>query len=101
VALEYLAGLNLALTGVAGRYNVSAMEVIRETGRLLIILGIVLVAVGGLLMVAGRLPLRLGRLPGDIVYHGRNTTIYFPIVTSLVLSVGLTLLLWLVSALRR
>jgi formate hydrogenlyase subunit 3/multisubunit Na+/H+ antiporter MnhD subunit len=77
------------------------MEAIRETGRLLIILGIVLVAVGGLLMVGGRLPLRLGRLPGDIVYHGRNTTIYFPIVTSIVISLGLTLLLWLVSALRR
>ena len=77
------------------------MEAIRETGRLLIILGIVLVAVGGLLMVGGRLPLRLGRLPGDIVYHGRNTTIYFPIVTSIVLSVGLTLILWLVSVLRR
>ena len=45
--------------------------------------------------------LRLGRLPGDIVYHGRNTTIYFPIVTSIVLSVGLTLILWLVSVLRR
>ena len=77
------------------------MEAIRETGRLLIILGIVLVAVGGLLMVGGRLPLRLGRLPGDIVYHGRNTPIYFPIVTSIVLSVGLTLILWLVSVLRR
>jgi hypothetical protein len=77
------------------------METIRETGRWLIILGILLVAVGGLLMVGGRLPLRLGRLPGDIVYHGRNTTIYFPIVTCIVLSVGLTLILWLVSALRR
>ena len=77
------------------------MEAIRETGRLLIILGIVLVAVGGLLMVGGRLPLRLGRLPGDIVYHGRNTTIYFPIVTSIVLSVGLTLILWVINALRR
>jgi len=77
------------------------MEPIRETGRWLIILGIVLVAVGGLLTVGGRLPLRLGRLPGDIVYHGRNTTIYFPIVTCIVLSVGLTLIMWLVSALRR
>lgn len=77
------------------------MDPIRETGRWLIILGIVLVAVGGLLMVGGRLPLRLGRLPGDIVYHGRNTTIYFPIVTCILLSVALTLVLWVVSALRR
>ena len=73
----------------------------RETGRWLVFLGILLVAVGGLLMVGGRLPLRLGRLPGDVVYHGRNTTVYFPIVTSIVLSVALTLILWLVSALRR
>jgi hypothetical protein len=85
----------------AAGYNVAAMEPIRETGRWLVFLGIVLVAVGGLLMVGGRLPLRLGRLPGDIVYHGRNTTVYFPIVTSIVLSVGLTLVLWLISALRR
>ncbi len=91
-------------SGVAGRvagYNVSAMEPIRETGRWLVFLGILLVAVGGLLMVGGRLPLRLGRLPGDIVYQGRHTTIYFPIVTSILLSVGLTLILWLVGALRR
>jgi hypothetical protein len=77
------------------------MEPIREAGRWLLILGIVLVIVGGLLLVGGRLPLRLGRLPGDIVYHGRHTTIYFPIVTCIVLSVGLTLIFWLVNTLRR
>jgi hypothetical protein len=77
------------------------MEPIREMGRWLVILGIVLAAVGGLLMVGGRLPLRLGRLPGDIVYHGRNTTVYFPIVTCIVISVGLTLILWVISLLRR
>jgi hypothetical protein len=86
--------------GLAG-YNVAAMVPIREMGRWLVILGILLAGVGGLLMVGGRLPLRLGRLPGDIVYHGRNTTIYFPIVTSIVLSVGLTLILWVINALRR
>ncbi len=77
------------------------MDPIRETGRWLIVLGIVLAVVGGLLMVGGRLPLRLGRLPGDIVYHGRHTTFYFPIVTCIVLSAGLTLIFWLVSLLRR
>jgi len=77
------------------------MEPIREVGRWLVILGIFLAAAGGLLMAGGRLPLRLGRLPGDIVYQGRNTTVYFPIVTCIVLSVALTLILWLVSALRR
>jgi hypothetical protein len=77
------------------------MEPIREAGRWLILLGILLAGVGALLMVGGRLPLRLGRLPGDIVYHGRHTTIYFPIVTCIVLSVGLTLLFWLIGILRR
>lgn len=77
------------------------MEPIRETGRWLVILGILLAGVGGLLMVSGRLPLRLGRLPGDIVYHGRHTTIYFPIVTCIVLSAGLTLLFWLIGMMRR
>jgi hypothetical protein len=47
------------------------------------------------------LPFRLGRLPGDIVHKGEHTTFYFPIVTSIVLSVGLSLLLWLLSRLRR
>jgi len=47
------------------------------------------------------LPFRLGRLPGDIVHKGERTTFYFPIVTSIVLSVGLSLLLWVVSRLRR
>jgi hypothetical protein len=52
-------------------------------------------------VLGAKLPFRLGRLPGDIVYQGRNTTFYFPIVTCLVLSVALTLILWLVSPLRR
>jgi Protein of unknown function (DUF2905) len=77
------------------------MEPMREMGRWLVVLGILLAGVGGLLMVGGRLPLRLGRLPGDVVYHGRHTTVYFPIVTCIVLSVGLTLILWLIAALRR
>lgn len=77
------------------------MDPIREMGRWLIVLGIVLAVVGGLLIVGGRLPLRLGRLPGDIVYHGRHSTVYFPIVTCVVLSVALTVIFWVVSLLRR
>lgn len=77
------------------------MDPIRETGRWLLILGIVLAVAGGFLMFGGRLPLRLGRLPGDVVYHGKHTTVYFPIVTCIVLSIGLTLIFWLVNALRR
>ena len=77
------------------------MDGLRETGRWLIALGAVLVAAGGLLLAGNRLPLRLGHLPGDIVYHGRHTTIYFPIVTCIVLSVALTVIFWLVSSFRR
>ena len=77
------------------------MEPLRELGSVLLILGGLLVAIGALLYFGGRLPLRLGRLPGDIIYRGDHTTFYFPIVTCLILSLGLTLLLWLVGRFRQ
>ncbi len=77
------------------------MEPLRELGRMLLIFGAVLVAAGAVLLLGARLPFRLGRLPGDIVYQGRHTTFYFPIVTCLLLSVGLTVLFWLLSLFRR
>jgi len=64
-------------------------------GRMLIVLGLVLVVAGLLLTYGGRLPLRLGRLPGDIAYHGRNSSFYFPITTCILLSILLTLVMWL------
>jgi hypothetical protein len=77
------------------------MEPLRELGRMLLVFGVVLAAVGALLTLGPKLPFRLGRLPGDIVYQGKNTTLYFPIVTCLAVSAALTLLFWLVSLLRR
>jgi hypothetical protein len=77
------------------------MDPSRELGRALLMLGALLVLVGGFFYLGGKLPLRLGRLPGDIVHKGEHTRFYFPIVTSLVLSVGLSLLFWLLSRLRR
>jgi len=77
------------------------MDPSRELGRTLLILGALLLVVGAVLFYAGRLPFRLGRLPGDILHKGELTTFYFPIVTSIVLSVGLSLLFWLLSRLRR
>lgn len=77
------------------------MENSRELGRLLLMLGGLLVLAGVFFYFGGRLPFRLGRLPGDIVHKGEHTTFYFPIVTSLILSVGLTLLFWLLSRLHR
>jgi len=73
----------------------------RELGRALLMLGGLLILVGAFFYFGGKLPFRLGRLPGDIVHKGEHTTFYFPIVTCLLLSVGLSLLFWLLSRLRR
>lgn len=77
------------------------MEPLREMGRMLLLLGGVLVVVGALLAFGSKLPFRLGRLPGDIVWQGRNTSFYFPVVTCLVLSVVLSAILWLAGMLRK
>jgi hypothetical protein len=72
-----------------------------ELGRVLIVLGGVLILAGIVLILFGRLHLPLGRLPGDIVYRGKNTTFYFPLATSILLSVLLTLVLYLIGRWRR
>jgi hypothetical protein len=77
------------------------MTPFREIGKLLIIVGVCLAAVGAWFAFGGRVPFRLGRLPGDIAYHGRHGSLYFPIVTCILLSVLLTLILWLVNIFRR
>jgi hypothetical protein len=77
------------------------MDALRETGKLLMVLGMVLVGAGALLAFGGRLPFRLGRLPGDIVYQGRNGSFYFPVATCILLSVVLSLLMWVVNHFRR
>jgi hypothetical protein len=77
------------------------MDPTRELGKLLLIGGLVLAAAGGLLLIGARLPFRLGRLPGDIAIEGRRGSFYFPVVTSLLLSVGLTLVLWIVGWLKK
>ena len=73
----------------------------RELGKLLIVLGIVLMGAGVVLTVLGRTNLPLGRLPGDIVYRGKNTTFYFPLATSLLVSVLLSIVLYVVGRWRR
>ena len=71
-----------------------------EIGKMLVILGL-LVAVAGLIFILmGRTHLPIGRLPGDIVYRGKHTTFYFPLATSILLSVVLTLVLCLVGRFR-
>jgi hypothetical protein len=68
---------------------------------MLLVLGGVILVIGTLLYFSGRLPFRLGRLPGDIVHRGEHTTFYFPITTSLVVSVMLSFILWLINQFRR
>jgi hypothetical protein len=72
-----------------------------DLGRLLVVFGLVMLVAGLVIIALGRAHLPLGRLPGDIVYRGKNTTVYFPIVTSILLSVGLSLLLYLINRFRR
>lgn len=63
-----------------------------EMGKMLLMLGALLVIIGALLSFGGKLPW-LGRLPGDIVIQRDNFTFYFPLATSIVVSVVLSLLL--------
>ena len=77
------------------------MDSFRELGRVLLMLGGFLVLVGAFFYFGGKLPFRLGRLPGDIAHQGEHTSFYFPITTSILLSVGLSLLFWLISRIRR
>lgn len=72
-----------------------------DLGKILIILGVILAVVGVALVLLSRTGLPLGRLPGDIFYRGKNTTIYFPLATSLLLSVVLTLVLYVIGRFRR
>ncbi len=64
-------------------------------GRALIILGAVILTIGVLITLGERLPIRPGRLPGDIAIRGKNWVFYFPLLTSILLSLLLTLLFWL------
>jgi Protein of unknown function (DUF2905) len=68
-----------------------------DLGKLLLLLGGVIVIAGAVLLLAGRFNLPLGRLPGDFVYRGRNTVFYFPLATSIIISLVLSLLFWLFS----
>jgi Protein of unknown function (DUF2905) len=72
-----------------------------EFGKLLLFAGVALFVLGLLLMLFGRSNLPIGRLPGDFLYRGKNTTVYFPLATSLLLSVVLSLVLYLLNRFRR
>jgi hypothetical protein len=72
-----------------------------DLGKMLILLGAVAIVAGLAFVLLGRANLPLGRLPGDIVYRGKNSTFYFPLATSIVVSVVLSVALYLVGRFRR
>ncbi len=65
-------------------------------GKILIYIGIIMIVVGGLFMLGGKIPF-MGRLPGDIAIQKKNFSFYFPITTSIVISIILSLIMWLLS----
>jgi hypothetical protein len=71
-----------------------------DLGKLLLFFGLILVVVGLVLVLFGRMNIPLGRLPGDIVYRGKNTTFYFPLATSILLSVVLSVVLYFIGRMR-
>ena len=72
-----------------------------ELGKALLGFGVLLVIVGAGLLVAARLGVPLGRLPGDISYRGKNVSVFFPLGTSILLSVVLSVIFYLISRFRR
>ena len=71
-----------------------------DLGKWLVLAGIFLIGAGLLVILLGKAHLPIGRLPGDIIYRGKNTTIYFPLATSILLSVVLTVVLYLIGRFR-
>ena len=64
-------------------------------GKSLIILGLIIAAIGAIFTLAGKIPW-IGRLPGDIYVKKENFTFYFPLATSIIISLVLSLILWLI-----
>jgi hypothetical protein len=69
--------------------------------RLLIGFGVLLILAGGLLLLLGKAGIPLGKLPGDVSYRGKNVSVYFPLGTSIVLSILLSLAFYLLSRFKR
>jgi hypothetical protein len=70
-------------------------------GKFIVVIGVVIVAIGLAVMVLDRMGLPLGRLPGDIFYRGKHTTFYFPLATSILLSVVLSVVMYLIGKLHK
>jgi hypothetical protein len=74
---------------------------VMEFGKLLVFIGLLLVVAGLIVVLLGKVHLPLGRLPGDFYHRGKHTTVYFPLASSILLSVVLSILLYVISRFRR
>jgi ribose/xylose/arabinose/galactoside ABC-type transport system permease subunit len=73
----------------------------QDLGRTLIFLGLLLAIAGIVIIALNRLHLPLGRLPGDFNWRGRGWSVSFPLATSILISIVLSLLLWAIGRFRR
>jgi Protein of unknown function (DUF2905) len=73
---------------------------VADIGKLIVGFGLVIVLIGIVVILAGKANLPIGRLPGDILYRGKHTTFYFPLATSILLSVVLSLVVYLIARIR-
>ena len=74
---------------------------VTEIGKMLVFFGLLLAVLGLVFILLGRTNLPIGRLPGDILYRGKHTTFYFPLATSILLSIVLSLVLYVIARIRR
>jgi hypothetical protein len=72
-----------------------------ELGKMLLGVGLAIAVVGALLLLAAHMGLPLGRLPGDFSYKGKNFSFYFPLGTCILISVILSVILYILSRFRR
>jgi len=72
-----------------------------ELGKAILMLGLIFVVIGAILVFAGRIGMPLGRLPGDFAWRGKNVRVYFPLGTSILISILLTAIFYLISRFRR
>jgi hypothetical protein len=70
-----------------------------STGKILILIGALLILVGVIFILSNRIPF-IGKLPGDFVFKKGNFSFYFPLMTSIVISIVLTVILYLINKFR-
>ena len=75
--------------------------VMNDLGRLLLFIGLLIAGIGVVVLLLGKTGLPLGRLPGDFSWRGKHTTVYFPLATSILLSIVLSLVFYILSRLRK